>query len=469
MAEFVIANTAANMVGLTTGTTAGHGLLDGVFAVNGFRDYGFKPEIKLGELSPTAPSDLRDVTLVRGRHHAHRFWLRYTRRGFGVAQKKRVQVDLEVRFVTFCYEPSPQTPAEKRRRMPGGFWAIGDLRIDLMATGRGRNPFNKLNEAGSLTFSIDEVCFEHGVAHIVFRYKVQHTGKNIRGVPLLLTHNDVGTFIVRSNGMLEINGQDARTQKHFRIARLSGAVHDIDEPTPDAEGADGGNLPARVSATSIILREIDQNRAIPRMDIIQSNKFTVSAFAAFSTPEALLVAFDDKGEYRGTKHSVGDTCSFLVEYRRNGSVLGRRQRGKISLLLQLHCTPFTYVFEYSRHKGALVCWDGVPYFGFQDVRMELLKVDNNENGTGSESSRYDIKTFKNRFDEKSELTFDALICDNPASGRPEIRIEWWASHEGSFMRSRKHEEAGRFILGTEKSGRPSLTMASPSPHFHITS
>ncbi|MEU0765224.1 hypothetical protein ABZ351_36885, partial [Streptomyces microflavus] len=198
------------------------------FTVTGFGGAGFPEQATLRELISPAQPHLAGTIMVRGdQQRQHSYWLRYLRRRSGPAGPKRVCVDLLVRFSTFDYVVADVGVGALVLRQSAlshfPCWGITDLSVSLMPTGRGRNPFNKFNESGSLTF--DAAVANDGMPHLRINYRVQHQAKNLLGAPLGLSHNDAGAFLVHSNGSFEINHGEGRTDKHFRITPLSGSVH----------------------------------------------------------------------------------------------------------------------------------------------------------------------------------------------------------------------------------------------------
>ncbi|WP_422753511.1 hypothetical protein [Micromonospora sp. WMMD708] len=472
MTEVAIAlNTTANMIGFAQGQAKG--LTDGVFQVNGFSNAGFRTEVPLNQLISPVPIAHGQLVMVQGsQSRQHVYWLRYLRRGIGITDKKRVCVELLVRFTTFDYVPKDgeagPTAQERAILRDYPLWGITDLSVSLMATGRGRNPFNKFNESGSLTFDVTAV--NDGMPHLRINYRVQHQAKNLLGAPLGLSHNDVGAFLVHSNGSFEINPGEGRTEKHFRITPLSGSVHD--RPTrvvPDDE--DGQPVTTGVlRAQRIELGGIDHGGRM--LDPHEHKGMKVIGFERMDGPNTVTVLNEGQPPVVATAaDDEGQETSLRLEYVRDGAVLGRKVRTKIRTLLLLRFTMVPYVTAPDDGHRQIVYVGGVRFTAFRNVSLRVLEVGRGDPVVVGEKGRqYDVDAVKNRHHEESTLFFGPYVEQVPGQVGVQLRIDWTAEHAGADGRSSQHSNKGQFRLGTDPSGSPVLRLldADSNKYFTVT-
>ncbi|MFI7648624.1 hypothetical protein ACIBTZ_21415 [Micromonospora sp. NPDC049460] len=462
----IVLNTTAGLTAFVTGQA--RGLTEGLFQVTGFNDARFEKEMPLDMLASPNPLGDKQVVMVRGSQSVdHVYWLRYLRRGkVGVTDRKRVCVELLVRFTTFDYVPKAGQHLKTRHLdalADYPMWGISGLSISLMATGRGRNPFNKFNEVGSLVF--DTTPITSGLPHFRINYRVQHQAKTVMGATLALNHNDVGAFLVHSNGLLEIAPGEGRTEKHFRITPLSGRVHN----RPSLIGA--ANAPAgRVSllAATRITRSAWQ--AAHALAAHEHDSLRVIGFDQLSGPDTLTV---DSAAANGVVARAGQNGrqgAMRLEYIRNGAVLGSQVRTKIRVLLLLRYTLVHYFTDPDQagHRQ-VVQQNGVRYASFQDVSLTVLDtVAGDPLVVGEDGTKYDIKAIKNRFHETSTLRFGARVEEVNGQVGAQVKITWRAQHAGSVGKSQSHDDTGNFRLGVDQSGNPVLRLLDEDSNKYFT-
>ncbi|WP_416900963.1 hypothetical protein [Micromonospora echinospora] len=465
----VVLNTTAGLTGFITGQA--RGLTEGLFQVTGFNDARFEKEMPLEMLASPNPLGDRQVVMVRGSQSVdHVYWLRYLRRGkVGATDKKRVCVELLVRFTTFDYVPKAGqglAPADLTTLADHPMWGISGLSISLMATGRGRNPFNKFNEVGSLVF--DTMPVTTGLPHFRINYRVQHQAKTVMGATLALNHNDVGAFLVHSNGLLEIAPGEGRTEKHFRITPLSGRVHDRPSLI-GAVNAPAGRV-ARLAATKIVRSAGQDANALAAHE---HANLRVIGFDQLNGPDTLTVDTATVNGVVATAEQNGRQGAVRLEYIRNGGVLGKQVRTKIRVLLLLRYTLVHY-FTAADVSGnrQVVHHGGGPYASFRNVSLTVLEtVAGDPVVVGEDGVKYDIKAIKNRFHETSTLRFGARIEEVDGQPGAQVRVNWRAQHAGVVGKSQSHDDFGDFRLGVDASGNPVLRLLDPrsNKYFTVTS
>ncbi|XTZ18443.1 hypothetical protein ACQSSU_14290 [Micromonospora echinospora] len=462
----VVLNTTAGLTGFITGQA--RGLTEGLFQVTGFNDARFEKEMPLEMLASPNPLGDKQVVMVRGSQSVdHVYWLRYLRRGkVGVTDRKRVCVELLVRFTTFDYVPEAGQDLKTRHLNALAdypMWGISGLSVSLMATGRGRNPFNKFNEVGSLVF--DTMPVTAGLPHFRINYRVQHQAKTVMGATLALNHNDVGAFLVHSNGLLEIAPGEGRTEKHFRITPLSGRVHN----RPSRIGA--ANAPTgRVSlltATQIV-RSAGQD-ANPLAAHEHAN-LRVIGFDQLNGPDTLTVDSANVNGVVARADPNGRQGAVRLEYVRNGGVMGTQVRTKIRVLLLLRYTLVSYFTDPDQAGNRqVVQQNGVRYSSFRDVSLTVLDtVAGDPLVVGEDGTKYDIKAIKNRFHETSTLRFGARIEEVNGQVGAQVRINWRARHAGAVGKSQSHDNHGDFRLGIDQSGNPVLRLLDQDSNKYFT-
>ncbi|MBO4160141.1 hypothetical protein [Micromonospora antibiotica] len=470
MTEVAIAlNTTANMIGFAQGQAKG--LTDGVFQVSGFSNAGFPTEVPLNQLISPAPIANGQLVMVRGgQSRQHVYWLRYLRRGIGVTDKKRVCVELLVRFTTFDYVPKngDDGPTAQERAVLRDYpcWGITDLSVSLMPTGRGRNPFNKFNESGSLTF--DAAVAHDGMPHLRINYRVQHQAKNLLGAPLGLSHNDAGAFLVHSNGSFEINHGEGRTDKHFRITPLSGSVHQ--RPTRVDQVGQVGTTTV-LNAQRIELGGIDHGGRM--LDPHEHRGMQVIGFERMNGPNTITVLNNGQQPVvASAAEADGHEAALRLEYVRDGAVLGRKVRTKIRALLLLRFTLVPYLTAPDDQGNRQIVYvNGVRYTAFRDVSLRVLEVGRGEAAVvGEKGERYDVDAVKNRHHEESTLFFGPYVEEVEGQVGVQLRIDWSAEHAGAEGRSRSHRNKGQFRLGVNQSGSPVLRLldADSNKYFTVT-
>ncbi|SCG64308.1 hypothetical protein [Micromonospora rifamycinica] len=473
MSEVAVAlNTTANLIGFAQGQVKG--LTDGVFQVSGFSNAGFLPEVPLNQLIAPVPIARSQLVMVRGsQSRQHVYWLRYLRRGIGITDKKRVCVELLVRFTTFDYVPreGDDGPTDQESAVLRGYpcWGITDLSVSLMATGRGRNPFNKFNESGSLTF--DVAAANDGMPHLRINYRVQHQAKNVFGAPLGLSHNDVGAFLVHSNGSFEIDPGEGRTDKHFRITPLSGSVHQ--RPTRVVPVAQDGRTATTtvLNAQRIELGGIDHGGRM--LDPHEHKGMKVIGFDRMDGPNTVTVRNDGQQPVvASAAEEDGYEAALRLEYVRDGAVLGRKVRTKIRALLLLRFTLVPYLTAPDdQGNRQIVYHNGVRYTAFRNVSLRVLEVGRGEAAVvGEKGERYDVDAVKNRHHEESTLFFGPYVEEVQGQVGVQLRIDWAAEHAGADVRSRSHHNKGQFRLGVNQSGSPVLRLldADSNKYFTVT-
>lgn len=468
MTEVALAlNTVAGLTGFVNGQA--RNLTEGQFQVIGFNDARFEKEMPLDLLATPNPLGDKQVVMVRGGQSVdHVYWLRYLRRGIGVTDKKRVCVELLVRFTTFDYVPKADQNLRKRdlavlRDYP--LWGISGLSVSLMSTGRGRNPFNKFNEVGSLIF--DTAPVTTGLPHFRLGYRVQHQAKNVLGAPLALNHNDVGAFLVHSNGLLEIAPGEGRTEKHFRITQLSGQVHD----RPSRIGAVNQNgQTGRVAVFNATQLARGAGRAANPLAAEEHDSLRVIGFDQLDGPDTVTVDNATVNGVVARAEQHGREGAMRLEYVRNGSVLGSQVRTKIRVLLLLRYTLVSYFTDPDQdgHRK-VVHRDGVRYRSFRDVSLTVLEaVEGDPVVVGDDGTKYDIKPIKNRFHETSTLRFDSLIEQVDGQVGAQVKINWTARHAGARGKSQAHFNRGSFRLGVDQSGNPVLRLLDQDSNKYFT-
>ncbi|MFI6821611.1 hypothetical protein ACIBJE_11750 [Micromonospora sp. NPDC050187] len=466
MAEVALAlNTAAGLTGFITGQA--RGLTEGLFQVTGFNDARFEKEMPLEMLASPNPLGDRQVVMVRGSQSVdHVYWLRYLRRGIGVTDKKRVCVELLVRFTTFDYVPKAGQDLRTRHLnllADYPMWGISGLGISLMATGRGRNPFNKFNEVGSLVFDTTPVTT--GLPHFRLNYRVQHQAKTVMGATLALNHNDVGSFLVHSNGLLEYAPGEGRTEKHFRITPLSGRVHN----RPSRIGA--ANAPAGkvslLTATQIVRGAGQDANALAAH---AHDSLRVFGFDQLNGPDTLTVDSAAANGVVARADPNGRQGAMRLEYVRNGGVMGSQVRTKIRVLLLLRYTLVSYFTDPDQAGNRqVVQQNGVRYSSFRDVSITVLDtVAGDPLVVGDDGTKYDIKAIKNRFHETSTLRFGARIEEVNGQVGAQVRINWRAQHAGAVGKSQSHDNHGDFRLGVDQSGNPVLRLLDQDSNKYFT-
>ncbi|WDZ87028.1 hypothetical protein [Micromonospora cathayae] len=463
-------------VALALNTTAGlinffHGqlksLTDGAFRVSGFSNAGFHDDATLSQLTRPVPIPNGQLPMVRGNQSKqHVYWLRYLRRGIGITDKKRVCVDLLVRFTTFDYVPKDgqqltQQETQALRETP--LWGIANLGITLMPSGRGRNPFNKFNELGSLEF--DVTAASEGMPYFRINYRVQHQAKSVMGATLALNHNDSGSFLVHSNGAFEISPGEGRTPKHFRITPLSGSTHD----RPSAIGqVVQQTVKIPFKATGVELGGADRGVRMPA-DVPVYKNIKIHEFANLDGPNSIVA---DDGQQRVTAHAVDEQESaFRLEYRRNGGVVGRTVHTKIRVLLLLRFTTVSYLTPPNNGQQQIIHQHGSRYIGFRNVSLEVLDVGRgNPDVVGEHGEKYDVSAVKNRFGEESELFFGPSVRTRQGEPGAQVWIDWWASHAGAKGKSKAHHNSGNLRLTVNPSGSPVLLLEGKesSDYFVVT-
>ncbi|OZV83033.1 hypothetical protein CA850_05875 [Micromonospora echinospora] len=462
----VVLNTTAGLTGFITGQA--RGLTEGLFQVTGFNDARFEKEMPLEMLASPNPLGDKQVVMVRGSQSVdHVYWLRYLRRGkVGVTDRKRVCVELLVRFTTFDYVPKAGQDLKTRHLNALAdypMWGISGLSVSLMATGRGRNPFNKFNEVGSLVF--DTMPVTAGLPHFRINYRVQHQAKTVMGATLALNHNDVGAFLVHSNGLLEIAPGEGRTEKHFRITPLSGRVHD---------------RPSRIGAASAPTGRVS---LLTATKIVRSAGQDANALAAHEHANLRVIGFDqlngpdtltvDSANVNGVVARAdpnGRQGAVRLEYIRNGGVLATQVRTKIRVLLLLRYTLVSYFTDPDQAGNRqVVQQNGVRYSSFRDVSLTVLDtVAGDPLVVGEDGTKYDIKAIKNRFHETSTLRFGARIEEVNGQVGAQVRINWRAQHAGSVGKSQSHDNHGDFRLGIDQSGNPVLRLLDEDSNKYFT-
>jgi hypothetical protein len=467
--EIAIAlNTTANIVGFAQGQAKG--LTDGAFAVVGFSGAGFHEEVPLNHLVAPVPIRRDQLTMVRGTQaKQHVYWLRYLRRGFGATDKKRVCVELLVRFTTFDYVPKATdnpTPQELAALTGYPLWGISDVSITMMATGRGRNPFNKFNEVGSLAFDI--AASNDGLPHFRVEYRVQHQGKNLLGVPMALSHNDVGAFLIHSNGSFEIAPGEQRTPKHFRITPISGQIHQrVSRVTAAPPPANPPTI-TLLNAQQVALGPVAQApraQYAPRVKNLQ-----VRGFDRVNTPDHVDVTAAAPPALRAfAADADGREGAFRLEYIRNGSAAGTQVRTKIRVLLLLRFTLVSYLTAADANGNQQIVYQhGLRYTGFRHVSLSVLDVGLGDPlVVGADGHKYDVAAIKNRFKEDSAITFAPQYEEVQGVSGVQVRIDWSATHAGS-SKSRAHQNNGRMRLAVDQSGTPVLRLLDQDSNKYFT-
>ncbi|BCL15861.1 hypothetical protein [Micromonospora sagamiensis] len=462
----IVLNTTAGLTGFINGQAKG--LTEGLFQVTGFNDARFEKEMPLEMLASPNPLGDKQVVMVRGSQSVdHVYWLRYLRRGIGVTDKKRVCVELLVRFTTFDYVPKADQKLRSRdlaALTDYPMWGISGLSISLMATGRGRNPFNKFNEVGSLIF--DTAPVTSGLPHFRINYRVQHQAKTVMGATLALNHNDVGAFLVHSNGLLEIAPGEGRTEKHFRITHLSGQVHNRPSVIGAAQNAPVGKV-SLLSATQITRGAGQDANALAAHE---HDSLRVVGFDQLNGPDTITV---DSAAANGVLARAGQNGrqgAVRLEYVRNGSVLGSQVRTKIRVLLLLRYTLVHYFTDPDQSGNRqVVQQNGVRYASFRDVSLTVLDtVAGDPVVVGDDGTKYDIKAIKNRFHETSTLRFGARIEEVNGQVGAQVKINWRAQHAGAVGKSQSHDNFGNLRLGVDQSGNPVLRLLDQDSNKYFT-
>ncbi|BCJ63898.1 hypothetical protein [Polymorphospora rubra] len=466
-------NTTLNVINFVQGQVKG--LTEGAFRVNGFSGAGFEAEVPLDQLVEPVPVANAQLPMIRGsQSRQHVYWLRYVRRGIGATDKKRVAVDLLVRFTTFDYVPKGggNGPTDRERKILSKYpcWGIANVSISLMPTGRGRNPFNKFNENGSLDFTI--TAGSDGLPHFRIEYRVQHGAKTLMGTTIALNHNDVGAFLIHSNGSFEIVPGEGRTDKHFRITQLSGSVHNRPSAPPltAAQAQQNGN--ARIAVYKAkYLKPGDISPALAA-DEYEHKGMKVQGFTGMGSPEKITVSRKriSAGHVATAAEDQGHESAIRLEYLRNGSVLGRRVRTKIRALLLLRFTVVPYLTDPDAHqKREVVYVDGVRYTGFRNVSLTVLEVGKGDpTVVGNGGRNYDVSAVKNRHEEESVLHFAPFVEEIDGQVGSQIRIDWFAEHDGAALRSRQHSNQGQMRLGVNQSGSPVLRLLDTDSNNYFT-
>ncbi|WKU04021.1 hypothetical protein [Micromonospora sp. HUAS LYJ1] len=313
------------------------------FTVTGFGGAGFPEQATLRDLVTPAQPYLAGTGMVRGdQRRRHSYWLRYLRRRGGPTGPKRVCVDLLVRFTTFDYVAADvgAGPASSRQAALVSFpcWGVADLSVSPHAVTGGRNPFNKFNEVGSLVFTARLEAGHGTMPAVRVGYRVHHERTTVDGVPLTPEHDEVGSFLVHSDGLFEVADRSLATRTHFLVTPVDAGVHDR-PPVPPADARRPGGARPVWHATGLTAAPAEL--AAPRLTPYADDTVVVTGFDGLDGPQTLTVR-DAAGEQRTAMLDAAapEPGALLLAYRADR---GPGRAGGVRLLLGLRFTMHRFL------------------------------------------------------------------------------------------------------------------------------
>ncbi|WP_431886406.1 hypothetical protein [Micromonospora wenchangensis] len=440
------------------------------FTVTGFAGAGFPEQATLRDLVTPAQPYLAGTGMVRGeQQRRHSYWLRYLRRRGGPTGPKRVCVDLLVRFTTFDYVPADvgAGPASSRQAALASFpcWGVADLSVSPHAVTAGRNPFNKFNEVGSLVFTARLEAGHGTMPAVRVGYRVHHERTTVDGVPLTPEHDEVGSFLVHSDGLFEVADRSLETRTHFLVTPVDAGVHDR-PPVPPADARRPGGARPVWHATG--LTAAPEVLAGPRLTPYADDTVVVTGFDGLDGPQTLTVR-DAAGEQRTAMldPAAPEPGALLLAYRADR---GPGRAGGVRLLLAFRFTMHGFlvappgVDRGTAHRppgdGAHVdayygddptadreAWPVLWHRGRRHtgLRQVALLVSGADGGPGPQAVRNSTGSWT-----RLVLTpdWEPGGDDHP----PRLRIGWHASHQDDTG-----AVEGRLAFDVDSAGRPTLT------------
>lgn len=441
------------------------------FTVTGFAGAGFPEQATLRDLVTPAQPYLAGAGMVRGeQQRRHSYWLRYLRRRGGPTGPKRVCVDLLVRFTTFDYVPADvgAGPASSRQAALASFpcWGVADLSVSPHAVTAGRNPFNKFNEVGSLVFTARLEAGHGTMPAVRVGYRVHHERTTVDGVPLTPEHDEVGSFLVHSDGLFEVADRSLETRTHFLVTPVDAGVHDR-PPVPPADARRPGGARPVWHATGLTAAPAEP--AAPRLTPYTDDTVVVTGFDGLDGPRTLTVS-DAAGEQRTAMldEAAPEPGGLLLAYRADR---GPGRAGHVRLLLGLRFTVHRYLVAPpgvdrgtahrppeggDAHVDAYYgddptanreAWPVLWHRGRRHtgLRQVALSVSGADGGPGPQAVRNSTGAWT-----RLVLTpdWEPGGDDHP----PRLRIGWHASHQDDTG-----AVEGRLAFDVDSTGRPTLT------------
>ncbi|MEU7618109.1 hypothetical protein AB0B27_18740 [Micromonospora rifamycinica] len=460
------------------------------FTVTGFSGAGFPEQATLRELVTPAQPYLAGAGMVRGdQQRQHSYWLRYLRRRSGPTGPKRVCVDLLVRFTTFDYVVADigPGPVSSRQHALAGFpcWGIADLSVSPHAVGTGRNPFNKFNEVGALVFGARLETGHGTVPAIRIGYRVHHEPTVVDGALLTPAHDEVGSFLVHSDGLLEVADQSLATRTHFLVTPVNAGVHDRPPVPLHAARSPGGTRPAW-HATG--LTATPTAPAGVRLTPYTDDTAVVTGFQGLDGPETLAVR-DAAGEARTAMLDAvaPEPGALLLTFQAGSADPGPGRGGRVRLLLGLRFSVHRYLVapagvdrsgvgrppeggdvHVDAHYGDdpttnreawPVLWHrGRRHPGFRQVALLVAGADGGPGRGGPDPVR-------NSTGSRIRLALAPDWEPGDDDHAPELRIRWRASHSDD-----PSPVEGRLAFRVDEGGRPTLAPLDEESrrHFIVT-
>ncbi|MEU1757022.1 hypothetical protein ABZ436_30815 [Micromonospora matsumotoense] len=459
------------------------------FTVTGFGGAGFPEQATLRELVSPAQPYLAGTGMVRGdQQRQHSYWLRYLRRRSGPAGPKRVCVDLLVRFTTFDYVAADVGTGalSSRQHALAQFpcWGIADLSVSPHAVGAGRNPFNKFNEVGSLVFTARLEAGHGTMPAIRIGYRVHHDQTVVGGVLLTPEHDEVGSFLVHSDGLFEVADQSLATRTHFLVTPVNAGVHDRPPVPLHAARRPGGSRPVW-HATGLTAAPVDQAGA--RLTPYADDTVVVTGFHGLDGPQTLAVR-DATGAGRSAMLDAAapEPGALLLTYHGGPTGRGSGRAGTVRLLLGLRFTMHRYLVapagvdpSSSTHRPAEgvdvdidayygddptanreawpVLWHrGRRHTGLRQVALLVAGADGGPGRGGPDAVRNSTGSWV-------RLVLTPGWEPGGDDRAPELRIGWHASHQDDAS-----PVEGRLAFGMDEGGRPTLTPLDDESRRHFT-
>ncbi|MFE7868979.1 hypothetical protein ACFUYE_01330 [Micromonospora humida] len=441
------------------------------FTVTGFAGAGFPEQATLRDLVTPAQPYLAGTGMIRGeQQRRHSYWLRYLRRRGGPTGPKRVCVDLLVRFTTFDYVPADvgAGPASSRQAALASFpcWGVADLSVSPHAVTAGRNPFNKFNEVGSLVFTARLEAGHGTMPAVRVGYRVHHERTTVDGVLLTPEHDEVGSFLVHSDGLFEVADRSPATRAHFLVTPVDAGVHDR---PPVALAAARRPDAARPVWHATGLTTAPTALAAPRLTSYADDTVVVTGFDGLDGPQTLTVR-DAAGGQRTAMLDAAtpEPGALLLAYRADP---GPGRAGGVRLLLGLRFTMHRYLVapagvdrgtahrppeDGDAHVDAYygddptanreawpVLWHrGRRHTGLLQV---ALLVSGADGGPGP-------RTVRNSTGAWTRLVLTPDWEPGGDDHPPRLRIGWHASHGDDSV-----PVEGRLAFDVDSAGRPTLT------------
>ncbi|WP_431923811.1 hypothetical protein [Micromonospora wenchangensis] len=452
------------------------------FTVTGFDGAGFPEQATLRDLVTPAQPYLAGTAMVRGdQRRRHSYWLRYLRRRGGPTGPKRVCVDLLVRFTTFDYVAADvgAGPASSRQAALASFpcWGVADLSVSPHAVTAGRNPFNKFNEVGSLVFTARLEAGHGTMPAVRVGYRVHHERTTVDGVLLTPEHDEVGSFLVHSDGLFEVADRSLETRTHFLVTPVDAGVHDRPPVAPAASRRPDAARPVW-HATGLTAAPAES--AAPRLTPYADDTVVVTGFDGLDGPQTLTVR-DAAGEQRTAMLDAAapEPGAVLLAYRADR---GPGRAGGVRLLLGFRFTMHRYLVapagvdrgtahrppeDSDAHVDAYYgddptanreAWPVLWHRGRRHtgLRQVALLVSGADGGPGPDAVR----------NTTGAWTRLVLTPDWEPGGddrAPRLRIDWHASYQDDTV-----PVEGRLAFDVDATGRPTLTPLDDESRHRFT-